>query len=131
MRVALALFCISCTLTTSCATIINGPKETISVSSDPPGAEVNDGMEIQTTPTQFALNRNRDYLLTISKPGYKTETVKIVHVVSGWVAGNLISFGMIGAGVDAASGSIWKLEPDTIVVTLHPVDRDWFQNWGH
>lgn len=108
-------------LFSSCATIINGPKETVSVSTTPSGATVTDGKETKISPAQFVLDRNRDYILTISKPGYDTENVKVVHVISGWVAGNIISFGWIGAGVDAASGAMWRLEPDTILVTLHPV----------
>ena len=107
-------------LATSCATIINGPTETVSVSSNPPGATVTDGKTSKVTPTQFVLDRDHDYILTISKPGFETEHVKIEHVISGWVAGNLLSFGILGAGVDATSGAMWRLTPDTIVVTLHP-----------
>ncbi|MBS0654226.1 MAG: translation initiation factor 2 [Verrucomicrobia bacterium] len=105
----------------ACATVIHGTKEDVSVTTYPPDATVSDGTMTLQTPAKFNLKRNQDYILTISKPGYGTETVKIKHVISGAVAGNLILGGLIGWGIDVADGAQWRLEPDTIVVTLHPL----------
>jgi hypothetical protein len=105
----------------ACATVIHGTKEDVSVTTNPSDASVSDGTTKLQTPAVFDLKRNQDYLLTISKPGYETETVKIKHVISGAVAGNIILGGLIGWGIDAADGAQWRLEPDTIVVTLRPL----------
>lgn len=123
MQKALISFLVIVFFMTSCATIVNGPHQDVSVSSDPTGATVSDGKTTKETPASFVLDRNRDYLLIISKKGYETKKVKIVHVINGWVAGNLISFGLLGAGVDTATGAIFTLEPHKIVVTLKPVSK--------
>jgi hypothetical protein len=108
-------------LSIGCASIINGTRQKVAVSSNPPGATVSDGEVSLVTPATFELKRNCDHLITITKPGYETETVKVVHVVSGAVAGNLLAGGLIGWGVDATSGAQWRLEPETLSVTLRPL----------
>jgi hypothetical protein len=110
----------------SCATLINGPTENVSVTTNPADAMVTDGKTTQKTPATFVLERNREYVLTITKQGFQSEQVKIQHVISGWVAGNLISFGVIGTGIDVATGSIWSLEPHDIRVSLHPLSDQEF-----
>lgn len=118
LTIVLTIFCVGC------ATIINGRTENVQVTSDPPDATVTDGIAVTQTPATLVLERDHDYVLTITKSGYETQHVKIVHVVSGVVALNIVSFGMIGVGVDAASGACWRLDPDTIVVSLRPLSPD-------
>ena len=105
----------------SCASIIHGTRQKVSVVTDPPGAIISDGETTLQTPAVFNLKRNRDYVLSISKQGYENQNVKIVHVISGVVAGNILAGGFIGWGVDAISGAQWRLEPETMEVTLRPV----------
>ena len=105
-----------------CATIVNGTTQKVSVSSDPPGAQlVVDGESTYTTPATVELSRKRDHLLTISKEGYHTEQIAVQKVISGAVAGNIIAGGLVGWGVDAISGAQYKLVPKTVAVTLRPV----------
>ncbi len=113
----LALLC------TGCATLFNGPTDTVPVTTDPPGAAVAVSSEniAQLTPSTLVLNRNHDYELTITKEGYKTEKVKVTHVLSGAEAGNIIGFGILGTVIDNASGCAWDLKPDNLVVTLRPL----------
>jgi len=115
---------ILCPLLAGCASIVHGTRQKIAVSTNPPGAQVSDGENSIQTPGSLILKRNQDYLLTITKPGYETETVKISHVISGAVAGNLLAGGLIGWGVDAVSGAQWRLEPETISVNLRPVREE-------
>lgn len=110
-----------CTLLPGCASIIHGTRQKVAVSTNPPGATVSDGETTVQTPGSLNLKRNEDYVLTITKPGYETETVKVTHVISGAVAGNLLAGGLIGWGVDAISGAQWRLEPETITVNLRPL----------
>lgn len=111
-------------LLASCATIVNGPTEEIPVTTIPPGATVSEGQISMQTPGNIGLARKRDHILVITKPGFLPQRVKLVHVLDGWVAGNIVSFGIIGAGIDAASGGMWDLKPDNIVIFLQPATRD-------
>lgn len=114
-----------CLTLSSCASIIHGTRQEVGITTNPPGAIVSDGKNNNNvlTPTTLKLERDRDYVLTITKPGFETETVKLTHVISGAVAANIVGggFGLIGWGVDAVSGAQWRLEPETIVVNLRPL----------
>jgi hypothetical protein len=119
-RLKLLLLSLSCLGATGCASIIHGTKQELSVSTNPAEATVSDGQTTVRTPGKLTLSRDRDHVLTISKPGYETESVRVVHVISGAVAGNILAGGFIGWGVDAISGAQWRLEPETITVSLRP-----------
>ncbi|MCL4552934.1 MAG: hypothetical protein M1305_05210 [Candidatus Marsarchaeota archaeon] len=107
-----------------CATILHGTRQRVAVTSDPPGAVVSNGEVSVETPAVLDLPRNRDYIITITKPGFEAEGVKIVHVVSGIVAAELIApGGIIGVGIDASNGALYQLEPDTLKVTLRPLEE--------
>jgi hypothetical protein len=116
-----SLFCL---LLSGCSTIVHGTTQQIVVATTPTGATVSDGSNSIATPGTLELKRNRDYILTISKPGFATETVSISHVISGAVAGNLLAGGFIGWGVDAMTGAQWRLVPETISVHLKPLCED-------
>ncbi|MBY0310586.1 MAG: PEGA domain-containing protein [Phycisphaerales bacterium] len=117
----LILLC-SLGLFTGCATIVNGKTQDISVSTVPPGATVMiDGQQTLITPSKVALRRNKDYVFTISKDGYQTQVVPVTGVLSGWLLGNLVFGGLIGGGVDAATGAGFTLTPESIAIVLQPL----------
>ncbi len=121
----LGMFCALSFMFSGCASIVHGTRQKVPVSTNPPGATVSDGETTIQSPGTLNLKRNQDYILTITKPGFQTETVKITHVISGAVAGNLLAGGFIGWGVDAVSGAQWRLEPETISLNLRPLnDKD-------
>lgn len=122
--VQLIIFSAVCLTLSGCASIVHGTRQKIAVSTNPTGATVSDGETTVQSPGTMNLKRNQDYILTITKPGYETETVKITHVISGAVAGNLLAGGFIGWGVDAVSGAQWRLEPETITVNLRPLHEN-------
>ena len=65
--VALAL----ATASAGCASIVNGTRQKVAFSSDPPGASVIvDGTEMGTTPTEVALARDQKHSVRIQKAGY-------------------------------------------------------------
>jgi hypothetical protein len=113
------LAAIACSFT-SCASIIHGRKQEVSVSTNPTGATVSDGVQSWTTPAVITLPRKRECVLTISKPGYEPQAIQLHRVISGAVAANLIAGGFIGWGVDAISGAQWRLVPETLTVQLRP-----------
>jgi len=105
----------------SCASIIHGRSQQIAVATVPAGAMITTGEKTVSAPGTIELRRNRDHVLTISKPGYETETVHLYRVLSGAVCGNIIVGGLPGWGVDAISGAQWRLVPETISVNLRPL----------
>ena len=109
-------------LTTGCATIIKGTTQGVPISSDPSGADIFiDGMLVGTTPADVELKRKRDHLIVIEKKNYVPKSVAVVKNVGGAVWGNIIAGGLIGWGVDAASGAQNNLMPKTIFVRLEAV----------
>jgi len=104
-----------------CATIVHGTHQDIACTTSPSGATVRsaDGFKC-TTPCTLALSRKKDNTLTIEMEGYETSTVSVRSVLSGAVAGNILAGGLIGWGVDAASGGQDRLVPETVDVTLKP-----------
>lgn len=114
-------------------------KQEIPVSSNPMGATVLvDGAPVGTTPQRIALERNRNYILTLVKEGYEQEDVPIrrryqsdrvlMSAVQSGVSSALF-FKDSGMGVQRGLGSIsaqeatgeaYVLEPTTVSVDLRP-----------
>ena len=106
-------------LLSGCATIVSGTNQKLSVSSQPSDAtaKVDNNLSAKT-PAVFTLERKSDHTIEISKEGYKTATIMIKRTFNGMATGNLLLGGIIGAGVDAASGATSKLIPERIDVML-------------
>src|SRR5204863_2407566 len=113
----------------SCATITRGVHDKLTVTSDPSGANVvlSTG-ERGVTPTKFVKERKTEpFTVTVSKPGYVPQTVKVESKFGGTgggaMAGNLILGGAIGMGVDAGTGAYKSLYPNPLSVTLVPIGK--------
>jgi hypothetical protein len=114
--------CLALFLLGGCATIIHGTTQDIAITTDPSGAELLvDGSERYRSPAKITLKRKDDHFVEISKEGYHKETVNIKSVVSGAVAGNILAGGLIGWGVDAASGGQYRLVPENVDMRLRPL----------
>lgn len=114
---------------TSCATITRGVHEKLSVLSEPSGANVvlSSG-EKGVTPTKFVMSRRGDkFTVTVSKPGYIPQTVKVESKASATgeaaLAGNAVVGGIIGIAVDATSGAYNSLYPNPVSVRLVPAEE--------
>src|SRR5947209_14201990 len=111
---------------TSCATITRGVHDKLSVTSDPSGADVRLSTgEHGVTPVKFVKERKTDpFSVTVSKPGYAPQTVKVESKFGGTgggaMAGNLLLGGAIGLGVDAGTGAYKSLYPNPVSVHLVP-----------
>ena len=102
-----------------CATIVSGTTQKVSVSSQPSGADAKaDGNITVKTPALLTLDRKSDHVIEFSKEGYKSMTVYVRKAFNEMATGNILLGGIIGAGVDAASGSGNKLVPERIDVKL-------------
>ena len=104
------LFFATVLLTSGCATILTGTKDTISFNSNPQGARVyKDGVEICRTPCNVPVKRtlnNED--IEYKLDGYETRVFtldKQFNVVSVLNLGSLF-----GWAIDAATGSLVKYD---------------------
>lgn len=103
----------------SCATIVKGRFQKITVTSTPSEAWVIvDGQQIKT-PGVVTLDTTRSmYVLRFEKEGYEPVEFKVKRTLSGWLFGNIIFGGIIGIVIDFASNSAYKLEPEEVEVAL-------------
>jgi len=107
-----------------CASIVSGPNEKIIFDSSPSAARVDaNGIQIGLTPFSRELSRSDEYSVVFSKNGYKEKTAIIENSLNPWCFGNLLFGGIIGAIIDAATGSINQLNPDHLYVTLDPIPQ--------
>jgi len=118
-----------CVTLGGCASVARGTSETISVATTPSGAEATvSGLDqplVCTTPCAFTAARSADITVSIAKAGYESEVIPLTKEVTGsggaGFAGNLLLGGVIGMGVDAATGAAMDHKPNPVIVTLKPV----------
>jgi hypothetical protein len=120
---AIALPCVGC------ASVTRGTTENISIATTPSGATADiAGLDIPTacvTPCVVQAKRNADITVTINKEGYQPQIIPLTKEIPGsgaaGFAGNLLAGGLIGMGVDAATGAALDHKPNPVIVTLQPV----------
>ncbi len=91
-----------------CGTIMHGNKQTLHISSRPPGADVlYDGVIRGVTPCDVSVSRRPLKIdLVLWKTGYRAKKLEIWNRVSLWaLLGNVAVGGIPGWVVDAATGS--------------------------
>lgn len=102
-------------LLTSCATIVNGSNQSVTIASDPSNANVwVDKNFIGNTPIIAKLTRKDDHIVRIELEGFHPYELRFSKSVSGWVFGNIAFGGFIGLAVDAITGAIYVLTPEQI-----------------
>jgi len=120
-------------MTSGCATVIRGTKETAKFESYPAGATVTAesisadklGPFSCVTPCEMELKRKREWNVSFALDGYQTVAgVLEKRVTGGGVAsgaGNVLAGGIIGVGVDAGTGANLDLRPNPMIADLSPV----------
>jgi hypothetical protein len=111
-----------------CASVTRGTTENISISSTPAGATAEiAGLEIPTacvTPCVVQAKRNADITATVNKEGYEPQIIQLTKEIPGTgaagFAGNVLLGGLVGMGVDAATGAAMDHKPNPVIVTLQP-----------
>jgi hypothetical protein len=108
--------------------VTRGTTENISISSTPAGATAEiTGLEIPTscvTPCVVQAKRNADITVTVNKEGYAPQIIPLTKEIPGagaaGFAGNVLLGGLVGMGVDAATGAALDHKPNPVIVTLQP-----------
>jgi len=106
---------------TSCATIIDGRKQTITFQSSPTNAIIRiDGNEIGKTPLTIELYKKESQMLTFEKRGHQLVTMNMDTKINPAFWGNILIGGVIGSTTDVSTGAIYEYSPGQYVVTLDP-----------
>jgi hypothetical protein len=68
--------------------------------------------------------RNADITVTVNKEGYESQIIPLTKEIPGTgaagFAGNVLLGGLVGMGVDAATGAALDHKPNPVIVTLQP-----------
>jgi hypothetical protein len=101
--------------TGACATIMQGSEQPVSVSSTPAGATISvDGQPMGTTPAVLRLARKETHLVRLELDGYQPFDISLERKTSGWMWGNVVFGGLVGIVVDASTGAMYRLTPESI-----------------
>lgn len=108
-----------------CATVLRGTTDQVGFNSTPSGAEVHTSNGLGcVTPCTLTIKKNEEFIATFEKEGFLPQQVPVSRqVVGGGVvatAGNVILGGVIGLGVDAATGAGFEHTPNPVSVVLLP-----------
>jgi hypothetical protein len=113
-------------LISSCATIISGSRQNITINSDVQGAKVSllnrrlFETPVGTTPCSVSTKRTTMYA-SFKKDGYKDVTIKLKRGVSVWFCVDaglvLLGYGLLGVPIDFITGSYLRL-PQTIYAQM-------------
>jgi len=110
-----------------CATVTRGTTDQITVTSEPSGAHVTTSLSQScSSPCTFNVSRKDEFIVKIEADGYKAQEIPVKTQLAGsgaaGFAGNLVLGGVIGMGVDVATGSTLEHVPNPVHATLEPVD---------
>lgn len=102
----------------SCATILTGSRQTVKVATFPPGADVYvEGEKMGQTPTEITLKKGfNPESVVVKKEGFENKNLPLNTTFNPVAILNL--FGLIGWGIDAATGSMMKYDKKFYEVTL-------------
>ncbi|MBX9740274.1 MAG: translation initiation factor 2 [Beijerinckiaceae bacterium] len=112
-----------------CATVTRGTTAPVTVNSEPAGAQATTslGLTCPSTPCTFEVSRKSEFVVSFSKPGYEPQQVPVATKLAGagaaGMAGNILVGGIIGIGVDAATGATLEHFPNPVFVTLQPLGK--------
>ena len=108
-----------------CATILKGTTQTISL--DTPGApgakcvlsSPSVGTKKVTTPVNISVDKGSDNItVTCKKRCFQDGTGVISSNIEGMTAGNIVVGGVIGLGVDAATGAMNKYNANNQIMMI-------------
>lgn len=109
-----------------CASITRGWNNQLQFSSDPPEATLRTSLGHQcVTPCTLQIGRKDEFTAIFSKQGFQTVEVPVRTQIAGagaaGFAGNIVLGGVVGMGVDAASGATLEHCPNPVSVRLRPI----------
>lgn len=127
MKLSLAAFALL--LLSGCSSILEGTSQEVMINTNPPGADCSlqrQGLSIarvSPTPGAATIKKTKDDMLIVcNKKGYQESTYMNRSGVEGATWGNIVAGGLIGWGIDSASGADNKYE-SPVNITLLPKEK--------
>jgi PEGA domain len=103
----------------NCASILCGTKQTVQITSQPPGAAVKiNGTDSGVTPTKAELSRRDTHRVGMTLAGYKPKETVVEPGFNPVVLGNILIGGLVGLIVDGCTGAWCKLNPGKVEAVL-------------
>lgn len=99
-----------------CALIVDGTKQTVTINTFPPGAQVDVNGKREVSPATFELKRNTVYNVKITKDGYRTENIVTNRKLNPWIIGNILYIPAVI--IDFIDGAAWEIKPGDLAITL-------------
>ena len=137
-RWAVACALLSSRSLAGCSTIVEGTDQTVTVTTEPPGAVCalsRDGAPaavVNPTPGSVSLDKSAENVAVVcGKDGYLDAAGVLASTFEDMTVGNVLFGGLVGVGIDAASGAMHDY-PASVALVLAPEafpgesDRDAF-----
>jgi hypothetical protein len=107
-----------------CASIFTGTTQSVQVNSVPSGANVSvSGLDRGLTPLPVVLKKGSSgQCVTLTLPGYQQKTFQPQTAFNPVAILNL--WGILGWGIDAATGALWKYDPTFYNIQLQKVSKN-------
>lgn len=125
-RISVAVFAV--VMLSGCGSITRGTTEPVYISARPTDAKISTslGHQCPASPCTITVDRKTSFTAYAERPGYKPGSIQIGTKVSGTgatgFAGNVLVGGIIGMGVDAATGAALDHHPNPAQIVLVPID---------
>lgn len=120
--VRVLIMCAIAALSSGCGTIISGTSQNISITTVPPGAQVQIKEQSATTPATMSVSRRMTTTAVITKPGYEPRTVDLSCEINPvfWldIPCGAIILSPLYMAIDGATGGANRLTPSIIEETL-------------
>lgn len=120
----LAIMCAALALA-GCATVTRGTTNQIQITSEPVGAQARTSLgHVCQTPCTLSVNRKDEFTVVFTMDGYQQQEIQVKTQIAGagaaGFAGNVIIGGVVGMGVDAATGSTLEHTPNPVFARMAP-----------
>lgn len=112
-----------------CGSITRGTTENVTITSSPSDASISTsiGKYCPRSPCTIEVNRRTEFTAYAEKNGYKKGSIeiktKVVGAGAAGFAGNVLIGGVIGMGVDAATGAALDHYPNPAHIELVPLGK--------
>jgi hypothetical protein len=109
---------------TGCASIFTGTTQSVQINSMPNGANVSvNGLNRGQTPLPVVLKKGSSgQVVTLTLPGYRENTFQPQTAFNPVAILNL--WGILGWGIDAATGAMWKYDPTLYNIQLQKASQN-------
>ena len=111
-------------MVSACASITQGTRDALLLRTDPEGASAmtSNGYSCAETPCAIEVPKKQGFTVTFEKDGCQPKSVNVITRMSksggAAVAGNVLVGGIIGLGIDSATGAAKELVPNPVEAKL-------------